>query len=479
MFDFWQNLSIVAVLHVVLISTLIPWILLTKREPTAATSWILLILMMPIFGSLFYWVFGYNYLYRRQQRKRRHRERFARQHRTASNRGSVTALEALPATYGDLGRLASITGAYPVETGNKVELYHDTHETMRALLAAIDSAKHHIHLEFFIIHSDAAGEALIEHLTHQARNGVEVRLLYDAMGSLHLKRATLAPLVAAGGEIHAFLPLRLQRSRLHVNLRNHRKLAVVDGGTAFTGGMNIGDEYLGRNAYFGYWRDTFMRVDGPAAGALQCVFQEDWDFAGGSPFDGEKYFPNMPNAGGALVQVAAAGPDQDTNCIREMYLLAMLSAREKLWIATPYFVPDVGLLDAIRVARYRGVDVKVLGIAKPDHYVAFYASSYYWAEMTQLGVEVYLYHKGMMHSKLMMVDGRWAMVGSANLDDRSLRLNFELGCALHSPEAVADLERAFLRDLEDATRVDPVEVATRSLPRRMLENACRLAGPNL
>jgi len=479
LFDFWQNLSIFAVLHVVLISTLIPWILLTKREHTAATSWILLILMMPIFGSLFYWVFGYNYLYRRQQRKRRHRERFARQHRTASNRGSVTDLEALPATYGDLGRLASITGAYPVETGNKVELYHDTHDTMEALLAAIDSAQHHIHLEFFIIHSDAAGEALVEHLTRKARDGVEVRLLYDALGSLHLKRATLAPLVAAGGEMLAFLPLRLQRSRLHVNLRNHRKLVVVDGGTAFTGGMNIGDEYLGRHAYFGYWRDTFMRVDGPAAGSLQCVFQEDWDFAGGSAFDGDKYFPNMPNAGESLVQVAAAGPDQDTNCIREMYLLAMLSAREKLWIATPYFVPDVGLLDAIRVARYRGVDVKVLGIAKPDHYVAFYASSYYWAEMTQLGVEVYLYHKGMMHSKLMMVDGRWAMVGSANLDDRSLRLNFELGCALHSPEAVADLERAFLRDLEDATRVDPVEVATRSIPRRMLENACRLAGPNL
>lgn len=479
MLDFWQNLSVVAVLHVVLLSLLIPWILLTKREPTAAIAWILAIVMMPIFGSLLYWIFGYNYVYRRQQRKRRHRERFVKKHRSSTGRGSVVAAELAPKTYADLGRLATVTGAFPVESGNAVALYHDTTEAMQALLAAIDRAQHHIHLEFFIIHSDAAGEALIEHLARKAQTGVEVRLLYDAMGCLRLKRSTLAPLLEAGGETKAFLPLRLQRSRLHVNLRNHRKLVVIDGRTAFTGGMNIGDEYLGRNAYFGYWRDTFMRVDGPAAGALQHVFQEDWDFAGGSPFEGEPYLTNMPDAGQTQVQVAAAGPDQDTNCIRETYLLAMLAARERLWIATPYFVPDSGLLDALRVARYRGVDVKLLGIAKPDHYIAYYASSYYWAEMTQLGVEVYLYHKGMMHSKLMMVDGRWAMVGSANIDERSLRLNFELGCVLHSPEAVAELESAFLRDLEQATRVDPVAVAQRSVPRRMLENACRLAGPNL
>jgi cardiolipin synthase len=187
----------------------------------------------------------------------------------------------------------------------------------------------------------------------------------------------------------------------------------------------------------------------------------------------------VPPAGDAAVQVVESGPDQEVKCIREVFFLAILSARERLWMASPYFVPDAGLLDALRVARYRGVDVRLLTLHHPDYYITFYASRYYYAELMRLGVKVYLYRKGMMHAKVMTVDGRWALVGSANLDNRSLYLNFEVGCAIHSAPHVAELEEAFLRDLADAVEVDAEALAQRSWSVRVVENACRLFAPVL
>src|SRR5205807_10627893 len=167
----------------------------------------------------------------------------------------------------------------------------------------------------------------------------------------------------AGAKIDTFLPMSLAPFRFRVNLRNHRKIMVIDGKVGFTGGMNIGDEYLGKSAYFGYWRDTFLRLEGPGVAGLQRIFAEDWDFAGGGALNGAAYFPAVPAAGGDTVQVAESGPDQDTNSIREIYFAAILAARERLWIASPYFVPDSGMLDALRLARYRGVDVRLLCLA--------------------------------------------------------------------------------------------------------------------
>jgi cardiolipin synthase len=264
-----------------------------------------------------------------------------------------------------------------------------------------------------------------------------------------------------------------------VNLRNHRKIVVIDGRVGFTGGMNIGDEYLGLNHYFGYWRDEFLRLEGPAVAGLQRIFTEDWDFARQEPLDGDAYFPELPPAGDAAVQVVESGPDQEINSIREVFFGAILSARERVWIASPYFVPDAGLLDALRLARYRGIDVRILSLLKPDHYLPFFAAHYYWTGMLAAGVKVYQYSKGMMHAKLMMVDGKWAFAGSANFDNRSLHLNFEAGCMLHTPRLVAELEEQFRRDLQDAIPLETQKYAKRPLPHQLIENACRLFSPLL
>jgi cardiolipin synthase len=285
--------------------------------------------------------------------------------------------------------------------------------------------------------------------------------------------------VGLGGKCSVFLPLNPLRRRVQVNMRNHRKIMVVDGQVAFSGGLNIGDEYLGKVPRYGFWRDTHLQVRGPAVAGLQRIFTEDWDFAAGEDLDGARYFPKVKPTGGHTVQVIHCGPDQEVNSIREVYFAAILRARRRLWIATPYYVPDAGLRDALCLAGYMGIDVRLLCQYRPDKWVPLFAGRYYWDEALRAGVRIYQYTKGMMHAKVVMVDGEWASVGSANFDNRSLYLNFEANCLLYNRELVKELEDAFLNDLRDSIELQPTVYANRPLSGRVVENACRLLSPVL
>jgi len=279
-----------------------------------------------------------------------------------------------------------------------------------------------------------------------------------------------------GGRVASFLPIV---NPLRVNLRNHRKSLVVDGHTGFAGGLNIGDEYIGKHPKFGYWRDTHFRIEGPAVEGLQHTFLEDWYFTTTEAVKGGLYFPAPRAVGTTLAQVVASGPDADFKAIRETYVAAILRARERVWIASPYFVPDAGLRDALLLAVRSGLDVRFLGLHRPDKWLPFLAARYYYADMLAAGVKVYQYARGMMHSKYVLVDGEWASVGSAHTDNRSLFLNFELNCQFFDADVVRDLEDAFLKDLEWSVRIDPAVYATRPLVGRLAENACRLFSPVL
>jgi len=248
---------------------------------------------------------------------------------------------------------------------------------------------------------------------------------------------------------------------------------------AFTGGLNIGDEYLGQSQRFGFWRDTHLRVQGPAVTGLQRIFAEDWDFAAGENLQDRVYFPRPHANGSYAVQVIESGPDREQKTIREVYFAAILRARQRVWIASPYFVPDPGLLDAIRLAGYLGLDVRLLCQYHPDKWIPYFTARYYWNEVLSAGVKVYQYTKGMMHSKLLLVDNDWASVGTANLDNRSMYLNFEVNCLIYSPAAVAELEQAFRHDLTTAIRLDPQVFRHRPFTGRLLDNACRLLSPIL
>ncbi len=473
MTEFWANISWLAVLHVAAIVVAIPAVLITKKGATSPIAWCLVILLVPLLGSLLFWIFGYTYLYRPLNRKRRHRRGF-RDRLPSGEGGSIVSAE-----WKHIARIAWELDDSSPSKGNAVTLYPHTVHAFAAMLEAIRAAQHHIHLEFYIVRNDESGKEFITLLTEKAKQGVKVRFLYDSMGGFFFGRRGIKDLVAAGGQVVPFLPLNLFRSRMRVNLRNHRKIVIVDGKVGFTGGMNLGDEYLGRSKKFGYWRDQMLRLEGPAMAGLQRIFVEDWDFTTNEMLRGKEFFPPQPQAGNSVVQVLASGPDQEVNVIREVYMAAIASARERVWIATPYFIPDAGILDALRLARYRGVDVRVLMPLLADHFSSHFASRYYWQDILPRGVQLFLYTRGMMHSKFITVDGQMCIVGSANIDPRSLQLNFEAGCVLYDSTLVKELEASFEEDMRHAAIMDLDTFNRRSFATRLAENWCRLFSPIL
>src|SRR5262245_52667161 len=472
---------------------MITWVLMTKTNSTSAVAWCMVILVFPFLGALFFILFGYQHIDRPLRRKRRHKAlyrlppyppghdadsgRFVKAESPSPPAGELTVAQRL-------ALLANRFGAYPLTTGNRVEYYFDGQTAFPAMLEAIAAAKHHVHVEFFIFHGDGIGKEFLSLLAKKAREGVQVRFLYDAIGSRKLSRRDLEELRQAGGKISQFLPINLFRRRFQINMRNHRKILVVDGEIGFVGGLNIGDEYRGMNPRYGYWRDAHMRLQGPVVGDVQRVFAEDWDFSSDerivdAPADAPRYFKAKDGGGDVPMQVIDSGPDREIKGIREIYFAAILKARKRVWIASPYFIPDAGLLDALRLAGHLGVDVRLLNQFRPDHWIPQYCAHYYWNEVFPAGVKIYQYARGMMHSKMILVDGEWATVGTANLDNRSMHLNFEVNCLIYSPQEVAKLEGFFLRDLRDSIRLDAAAFRRRPFARRLLENACRLLSPVL
>jgi cardiolipin synthase len=465
------------------------WILATKKNATSATAWCLTVFFLPLLGPILFFLFGYQHVNRPLTRKRRHKRLYQRRHPSQRAEAAPGSTEdqspaeasaiAAGESWQELGRLARRFGAFPVTFGNQLTFYHEGRPAFEAMLEAIRSAHHHVHLETFILQPDATGRLFLDALTHKARQGVEVRLLTDAMGTYRLGRGLLQPFREAGGKYSLFLPLNPLRRRIQINMRNHRKILVVDGKIAFTGGLNIGDEYQCKSPRFGFWRDTQLRLEGPAVAGLQRIFAEDWDFAAQENLQEGVYFPQPRPEGPYSVQVIESGPDRELKAIREVYFAAILRARRRLWIASPYFVPDAGLLDALCLAGHLGIDVRLLCQYHPDKWIPLFAARYYFNDVLKAGVKVYQYAKGMMHSKVVLVDGEWASVGSANFDNRSMYLNFEVNCLINAPAVVAELEEAFRQDLSTSIRLDRHVFLHRPFSSRLVENACRLLSPIL
>jgi cardiolipin synthase len=479
---YWKEITAwAAVIDGLLIVFIVPWILAIKKESISALAWCLLVIVLPIFGAIFFVLFGYQNVYRPLKRKRRHRRVFRATNPAGRHPVHAEAEQAedVDRTWEGMGRLASRLDAFPLTDGNQLTFYTEGRPAFDDMFEAIRAAKHHIHVEFFIIQYDNLGRQFLDLLTEKAKQGVQVRLVYDAMGSRRMGWWRLRKLRQAGGRHEAFLPVSLLRRRIQINLRNHRKIVVVDGKVAFTGGLNIGDEYLGLNHYLGHWRDTSVRILGPAVESLQRVFIEDWDFASGESLEGDEYFQAEPQPEGVDVQVIQSGPDQEVKSIREIYFAAMFKARRSLWITSPYYVPDQGLRDALCLAGLSGIDVRLLLPYRADHYAVHFAGLYYLRDLLDAGVKVYQYTNGFIHSKVWLADGKWASVGTANLDNRSLLLNFEVNCLIYTPSVVAELEAQFQRDLEQSIQLDAQVFAKRPMPEKMIENVCRLFSPVL
>lgn len=371
---------------------------------------------------------------------------------------------------------------FPFTAGNQARLLIDGTQTFDAIFQAIDAAQSYLLVQFFIIREDEMGRQLTEHLSAKAKAGVKVLLLYDEIGSIQLSRVFFGKLRAAGVKVERFNTQRGWRNRFQINFRNHRKIVVADGEIAFVGGHNVGNEYLGKSARFGHWRDTHVQVRGPAVAAVQWSFIEDWHWATGEvlalPHKVAPAAPaESPDECPTSALVVSTGPADDISTCTLLFLAAISSARRRLWITSPYFVPDDTVYDALQLAAIRGVDVRIMLPAKPDHVLVYLASFSYLHSAERAGVKFYRYQAGFLHQKVMLIDDDLAAVGTANLDNRSMHLNFEQ-TLLFADVAFAQKVAAMLeRDFAKCQRATPGDLGRRSIPFRVAVQFSRLLAP--
>lgn len=449
-------------------------------RPTAALSWLLALFALPALAVMAWWLFGRTHLHRRR-RQRRHATQITSSalHETHQQLLAQTGESAeLPLPSRRAANLppALYEAVFPPAGGNAVALLADTEATHHAWRDLVGQARAHLHLLFYIWRNDVTGRALRDSLVEKARQGVEVRVLYDAVGSLGLPRRFFDPLTVAGGQVAAFLPIRLLSASPTLNFRNHRKLLIADGQRAFTGGVNVGDEYLN-------WQDLGIVIEGPGVNQLQEVFVDDWYFSTGEELAAPTYFCEpvgrraMP-AGSAICETIASGPDQVFNATREMAFLMITQCRERLWIATPYFVPDEALLLALRTAAYRGVDVRLLVPRSSDAPLVQRASRVFYPELLEAGLRIDEF-PGMLHAKAMLIDDNTVLIGSANLDTRSFRLNFELSTCVTDHALNRQLARLFETLQAQAHTVSSVDLRLSSSLARLWDGLAHLLSPLL
>ena len=472
-------LAIFTVFGYVLTLALLPVVLLTKKkQPVSTVAWLMAIVTMPYVGAIFFLVFGINRVDRRLQGKQAAKKTVIRTLPQLSHQHHLHH-DHLDETQRVLKRLAEKISGTRGTVGNRVQLLIDANRTFDEIATAITAAHSSIHLEYYIWQPDKLGTRLRDLLIEKAKQGVRIRFLYDGIGSVGLTRRFLQPMRDVGIQIASFVPGQSLRERWSINLRSHRKIVIVDGQTAFTGGMNVGDEYLGLDPHFGRWRDTHLRLHGPTVLQLQEVFAIDWKYATGEELTDEKFFPPPEQIGNVYAQIVASGPDDDRDVFHGLMFTAINEARHRVTLATSYFVPTPSLVSALESAAQRGVATSVLISGPKTYWATLQAARSNYDSLLHAGVKMYEYQDGQLHSKTLSIDGCWSLVGTPNFDARSLFLNFEVGAVLYDHSIAEQLEHQFHTDLTHAKQIDPATWFERPVWDRLQENFCRMFSPVL
>ncbi|HKB70032.1 MAG TPA: cardiolipin synthase [Thermoanaerobaculia bacterium] len=453
---------------------------IVRRRGFASTlAWIFAIIALPGAGVVAYLLLANPHVARTRRAKRRAtlkvRQRRGRGASGAAGEGRLTPAER------SVLRLAERLSDIAPEAGNRVSLASSNEEASLRVTEGIAAARRSIWAEYYMVKNDTTGRQFLDLLARRAREGLDVRFLYDAVGSWGIDAGALETLRKAGGHVEVFLPINPLRRRWAVHLRNHRKILVLDGAVAMTGGMNIGDEYSGHRGRRAVraWRDTLLVLEGPAAGALAEVFAEDWSFATGTEEILDAPRQAEAESGGSLVSILPSGPDQEANAARLAYFAGITSAVSRCWIASPYFIPDGPTNRALVTAALRGVDVRILLPEKNDVTLMGPAGRSYYNALVKAGARIFEYRPAMLHSKSMSVDGRWCLIGSANVDVRSFWLNFEISALIFDTKFAAAVESQFERDLAQSREITPEILSARGVWAALGEGVARLMSPLL
>lgn len=493
--------------HLIVINLLFSIIIIffQRRDPRSVWTWLFALNFIPVFGIIFYLLFGQDLKKSRMFKVKGISDRLNMPVKSQEEiiRSSDIPEEMMDPLIRDFRSLILYnleTSGAVLTTDNQVKIYTDGQAKFEGLRTALRRASRFIHIQYYIIKNDEVFDSIVPILEDKVREGVEVRILYDGMGGRFMPKRRWEELRRAGILVGVFFPPILGWLNLRVNYRNHRKIVVIDGNVGFVGGFNIGREYISKDPGFGYWRDTHLRITGEAVMSLQIRFALDWNYATGENlFKNEAYFRTDlkkktdvrrdkerpawpdPELEGSQVgmQIIASGPDTREPHIRNNYLELFHKAKHHIYIQTPYFVPDDAIFSALKMAALSGVDVRLMIPCKPDHPFVYRATCSYAGELLDYGAKVYIYTNGFLHSKGIMVDGRVCCYGTANMDIRSFELNFEINATIYDEAVTAELEQAFMNDLPHCRQITREDYKKRGLLTRIREQGSRLLSPLL
>lgn len=445
-------------------------------------AWILVLFLIPLVGLVLYFLFSQNIsrhrIFRLTEKEEFMMTTALRRQKTEIADGSFDFHCREAKDWRDLVLLNQNYGRAYYTMDNRVELLTDGEQLADRLLDDIRAAQSSIHIMFFIVKPDEVGRRLIDALTEKAAAGVEVLFLVDALGSRYITDHLMKEFRAAGGRFARFFPPRLrifQYVNPKLNYRNHRKLVAIDDRVAYIGGYNIAREYMGRKKKFGYWRDTHIRIEGGATQDINFRFLMDWRASVRSEVRvTDVFFPPAEAPGSTGMQIVSCGPDSRHDQVKRAFLKMISSARRRVWIQTPYFVPDAPILESLKMAAQSGVDVRIMIPCMPDHIFVYWATWSYCAELLRDGGRIFIYDNGFLHAKTMTVDGEVSTVGSTNFDRRSFRLNFECNAFIYEKEMAQTMEKTYLRDLEHCHELTPELYARRSWRIKFKEPIARL-----
>lgn len=458
-------------------------IFIERKAPNTTWAWLLIMIMLPGLGFMIYLLFGQNLSRERlfkEKKKLDRKKRLQISRNWDFNRGNKYLSE----QYIDLIKMNFNHCEAKYTYRNEVDIYYDGDGKFNQLLKDLNNAKKFIHIEYYIFRrdgKDGIGTKILEILKRKVKEGVEVRLLVDSMGSHTITKRSLKEFIRSGGKFEMFFPGILPHINTRINYRNHRKIVVIDGEYGYTGGYNVGREYMNLDKKVGFWRDTHIRIRGEAVNDLNDRFLLDWCYASGEKIDDFSHFyPKKPIRDGDVgVQIVTSGPDHNEEYIKNAYIKMINNAKRNVFLETPYFVPDEPMLGALKISALSGVDVRIIIPANPDHNFMGWAASAYIGELLEVGVKVYMYNKGFIHAKSIVCDGDVVTVGTTNMDIRSFSLNFEVNAFIYDARIAKEMEEQFYKDMGNSKIVTIEEYKNRSASLRIRESIIRLLSPIL
>lgn len=459
-------------------------VIFATRSSTKAMAYLLFCVFAPVIGILFYVLFGINYwrkkLYTRKLDQDETTLRQLKSNIDYYNRAMLTRKDSSVQDNAELINLLIKDLNSPLTAGNTLKILVNGEEKFPELLACMEAAQHHIHIEYYIYEQDEIGTRIIELLIKKAKQGVEVRFIYDDFGSPGIKKKLEKRMRDAGIEVYPFYKVHFYLLANRINYRNHRKMVIIDGQTGFTGGINVSDKYINDKPGSLFWRDTHLRIDGPGVYYLQYLFIADWNFCSSRQLALKpQYFKQELPKGDKFVQIVASGPDSMQPSVMFSILEAIYLAKEEILITTPYFIPGENIMDALRIAASSGVLVKLLVPGISDSSFVNAASKDHYFDLLKAGVEIYQYQKGFVHAKTLVTDGKLSMIGTANMDHRSFELNFEVNAIVYDAAFSKQLRGIFFEDLKEAAKINPDQWFKRAWSNRLLERTARLFSPSL